>query len=105
MRWRRTFNLFSILHNRRNPISRRFLFNNKHLLHETKRVPFPGIALALWRPETTQTHPRRRNRAMTQNTVTIRRTESLRQLPRVAESIREETERTLGDIAYVLHLT
>ena len=31
--------------------------------------------------------------------------ESFRQLPRPQKTLRDETERTLGDIAYVLHLT
>lgn len=41
---------------------------------------------------------------MTQNHATLC-TESFRQLPRRKDTIRGETERTLGEIAYVLHLT
>lgn len=41
---------------------------------------------------------------MSQNQLTARRPESLG-FPRVNESLRDETERTLRDIAYVLHLT
>jgi hypothetical protein len=41
---------------------------------------------------------------MTQN-LTAPRTESIRQLPRRKDTLRKETDRMLGDIAYVLHLT
>jgi hypothetical protein len=41
---------------------------------------------------------------MTQNHATLC-TVSFRQLPRRKDTFRDQTERTLGEIAYVLHLT
>ena len=42
---------------------------------------------------------------MTQNHRTAHRADTLASFPRAKESLRDETERTLCDIAYVLHLT
>jgi hypothetical protein len=62
-----------------------------------------GTAVALERCENDPEI--RKDPTMTQNHLTARHAESLTAFPRVKERLRDETERTLCDIAYVLHLT
>lgn len=42
---------------------------------------------------------------MTQNTVLTPRSDRLPRIPHAKQNLRDEAERTLSDIAYVLHLT